>query len=217
MALVGGGIAALLSLLVLSRAIADNPLYRLAQYLLVGVALGYAAAVLVGQTLIGPIRQIATLQAAPETIIVLSIGGVLALLLAPRFGSQRASALANVPLAILFGVGAAIALVGAARGTIVPQLLDTVAHERLVTPDLASLIGAITLIVTVVATLVSFRYARLADQPSRLMAAARGLGRGLILASFGVFLAAAIRTYLAALVTQLESIADWFAQIARTF
>jgi hypothetical protein len=209
MALVGGGIAALLSLLVLSRAIADNPLYRLAQYLLVGVALGYAAAVLVGQTLIGPIRQIATLQAAPETIIVLSIGGVLALLLAPRFGSQRASALANVPLAILFGVGAAIALVGAARGTI--------AYERLVTPDLASLIGAITLIVTVVATLVSFRYARRADQPSRLMAAARGLGRGLILASFGVFLAAAIRTYLAALVTQLESIADWFAQIARTF
>ncbi len=217
MALVGGGIAALLSLLVLSRVIADNPLYRLAQYLLVGVALGYAAAVLVGQTLIAPIRQIATLQAPPATIIVLSVGGALALLLAPRFGSQRASALANIPLAVLFGTGAAIALVGAARGTIVPQLLDTIAQERLAAPDLASLVGVVTLIVTVVATLLSFRYAQRADRPSRLMAAARGLGRGLILASFGVFLAATIRTYLAALVTQLESIADWFAQIARTF
>jgi hypothetical protein len=217
MTLVGGGIAALLSIMVLSRVVADNPLYRVAQYLLIGVALGYVAAVLVGQTLVPPIAQVATLEAPLETIVLLSVAAVLSLLLLTRFGSQRASALANVPLAIIFGVGAAIALIGATRGTIVPQLLDTVAAERLQPPDLASGAGTIALIVATVATLWSFRYAQGGAGPSRFTAAARGLGRGLILATFGVFLAAAVTTYVAALVAQIEAIGDWIAAIASLF
>lgn len=216
-ALVGGGIATLLSIMVLSRAIADNPLYRIAQYLLVGVALGLAGAVVVNQTLVPSLVQAAAGQAPPRTLIVLAIVAVLVVLLATRFGRQRLSALADLPLAVLFGVGAALVLVGAARGTITPMLLDTIALRRLQTEDSAALLGTVILIVTVVITLLSFTYAQRREQASGAAQGVRTIGRGLILAAFGVFLAAAVTTYITALVTQLQAIADWIALLLNQF
>lgn len=214
--LVGGGIATLLSLMVLSRVVGDNPFYRFAQYLLIGVALGYAAAVLVGQTLVPSIVQAASTTSLP-TLIVLGVSALLLLLLATRFGRQRASALANIPLAVLFGVGAAVALVGAARGTILPQLLDTVALRRLQATDVSALAGTIVLVVAVVVTLVSFTYRQRGEKPSGIGFFVRRLGRGLVLATFGVFLASAVTTYLTALVNQIQIIADWFTQVGTLF
>jgi hypothetical protein len=216
-ALIGGGVATVLSLMVLSRAIADNPLYRLAQYLLVGVALGYAAAVLVGQTLVPVILQTTFQPVSLTLVVVLASAVVLTLMLATRFGRQRASSWANIPLAVLFGVGAAIALVGAARGTLVPQLLDTVALRRLQTTDIAALVGTVVLIAAVVITLLSFTYQQRSEQASGLTRMLRGFGRGLVLATFGVFLAAAVTTYLSALVAQLQAMADWFTQLGTLF
>ncbi len=215
--LVGGGVATVLSLMVLSRVLADNPLYRFAQYLLVGVALGYAAAVLAGQTLVpavlGAIGPAPTLPA----LTILGISALLFLLLLTRFGRQRASAWANIPLAVLFGVGAAVALVGAARGTLVPQLLDTIATRRVNTAEPAAVAGTAILFVTVVATLLSFTYRQRGEQPTGAGAAVRNVGRGLVLAAFGVFLAAAVTTYLTALVAQLQAMADWFALLGTLF
>jgi multisubunit Na+/H+ antiporter MnhG subunit len=216
-AIVGGGIATLLSLMVLSRAIVDNPFYRFAQYLLVGVALGYSAAVLVNQTLVPPINQVVLGQATLDTSITLGVSALLLLLLATRFGRQRVSFLANIPLAVLFGIGAAIALVGAIRGTLVPQLLDTIAVRRLQTADIASWIGTISLILAIVVTLLSFTYTQRGETPSRVGKPVRVLGRGLILVAFGVFLSSAVTTYIIALVTQLQAIADWFMLLANLF
>lgn len=214
--LVGGGVATLLSLMVLSRAMGDNPFYRFAQYLLIGVALGYAAAVLVGQTLVPAIMQAASAPSLPA-LIVLGVSALLLLLLVTRFGRQRASALANIPLAVLFGVGGAVTLVGAARGTIVPQLLDTVALRRLQATDVSTLVGSVVLVVAVVVTLLSFTYRQRGVEPSPIGLFVRRLGRGLVLATFGVFLAAAVTTYLTALVNQIQIIADWFTQVGTLF
>lgn len=214
--LVGGAIATLLSIMVLSRAVADNPLYRFAQYLLVGVALGYIASVLVNQTLVPAINQ----AAGPDPLeswIVLGVSGLLLLLLLPRFGRQRGSYLANVPLAVLFGIGAALALYGAARGTLVPQLLDSIALRRFNTTDLAALIGAIVLLVAVIVTLLSFTYTQRGERATALGRGVRGLGRGLILATFGVFLAAVVTTYITALVGQLDAITRWFTLLFSSF
>jgi hypothetical protein len=216
-AIVGGGIATLLSLMVLSRAIVDNPCYRFAQYLLVGVALGYSAAVLVNQTLMPPVNQVIVGQASLGTIVVLSSSAVLLALFATRFGRQRASYLANIPLAVLFGISAAIALVGAGRGTLVPQLLDTIAARRFQGADAAAVAGTTVLILAVVVTLLSFTYAQRGETPSRPGNLLRMIGRGLILVAFGVFLSSAVTTYIAALVTQLQAIADWFTQLAGLF
>lgn len=215
--LVGGGVATLLSLMVLSRVVGDNPFYRFAQYLLIGVALGYAAAVLVGQTLVPTVLQAANGTSSLPALIILGLSALLLLLLTTRFGRQRASALANIPLAVLFGVGAAVALIGAARGTILPQLLDTVAVRRLQTTDVSVIAGTVVLVVAVVITLLSFTYRQRGEQPGRVGYVVRRLGRGLVLATFGVFLAAAVTTYLTALVNQIQIMADWFTQLGALF
>ena len=215
--LIGGGVATVLSFMVLSRIIGDNPLYRFAQYLLMGVALGYAAAVLVGQTIVPAVVQAAATPSSLQPLVTLGISGLLLLLLATRFGRQRASSLANLPLAVIFGVGAAVALIGAARGTILPQLLDTVAQRRLQAADASALAGTIVLVVAVVITLLSFTYRQRGEEPSRFGYLVRRFGRSLVLATFGVFLAAAVTTYLTALVNQIQIIADWFTQLGTLF
>lgn len=207
--LIGGGLATLLFILVLSRVVGNNPLYRLAQHLLIGVSLGYIGAVLVRQSLIPPITQAAIGAASIDTLIVLAISGVLAMLIVPRFGRQRWSHLANLPLALLFGVGAAIALVGAARGTIIPQVLDTIAVRRIIATDIGSAAGILTLLITTIVTLLSFRFVQRGEQPSGAQRGLRALGRTLILAAFGMFFAATVTTYITVLVSQLQQIADW--------
>jgi hypothetical protein len=213
-ALIGGGVATLLSLFVLSRAVADNPLYRFALSLLVGTALGYVAAVLLRSALVPPIAAIIDGRAATDQLVVTIAGLVLGLLVLTRFGRQRSSYLANFPLALLFGVGAALALVGAVRGTIAPQLLDTVRLRGLEGGSLGTQIGAGVLAILTIITLLSFTFTVPAGgdgqaTESRTRQGFRYLGRMLILLTFGVFFAATVRTYIAALVGQIVMIADW--------
>lgn len=212
-ALIGGGVATFLSLCILSRAVADNPLYRFAQTVLIGAALGYIAAVLTRSVLIPPTEAAVTGQATVDQLVVSAIGLLLGLLLLPRFGRQRGSFWANFPLAVLFGVGAALALAGAARGTILPQLLDTVRLGGFA-GDLAAQVGAGVLAALTLVTLLAFTYAlpgAAADAPreGRARRGFRGFGRVLILLTFGVFFAATVTTYIAALVGQVTAISDW--------
>ena len=212
-AVIGGGVAAFLSVCILSRAIVDNPLYRFAQSLLVGVALGYVTAVLVRSAILPPTAALINGTASQSEMIVSGAGLLLGLLLLTRFGRQRRSAWANLPLALLFGVGAALAVIGAVRGTILPQVVDTV-RLRGLTGDVAAQIGAAVLAVLTITTLLAFTYSMRgrADGPVRRGRAGGLLGRFgrlLILAAFGVFFAAAVTTYIAALVGQIQAIAAW--------
>jgi MFS family permease len=217
--LIGGGVATLLSLFVLSRAVADNPLYRFAQSLLIGTALGYVAAVLIRTALVPPSIALLSGAATPQQVAATALGLLLGLILLTRFGRQRGSFWANIPLAVLFGIGAALALVGAVRGTITPQLLDTVRMDGL-GGDLAARIGSGILALLTLITLLTFTYttsARQLDQREGVLRRGlRGIGRLLILLTFGVFFAATIRTYIAALVGRLDAINGWVAALLGT-
>jgi MFS family permease len=219
-ALVGGGIAAFLSLCILSRAIANNPLYRFAQSLLVGTSLGYISAVLIRSAIVPRVTSALTGTAGVAQLVIGAAGILLGLLLLPRFGRQRGSYWANVPLAILFGVGAAVALAGAMRGTLLPQLFDTV-RLRGLTGNLASQIGTVVLAILTVLTLLTFTYTLPARQAQSgeehgLRRGLRGLGRVLILLTFGVFFAATVTTYIYALVGQVDAIRDWLTLLFGT-
>lgn len=214
--LIGGGIAALLSICILSRAIADNPFYRFAQSVLIGTALGYIAAVIVRDVLVLPIDALIFDGASLEQWIPMIAGLVLGMLLITRFGPQWGSHLANYPLALLIGVGAALALVGAVRGTLTPLLLATI-RIPLLTGDLSAQSGGMLLVLLTLTTLLAFRYtssprrAAKGDAPRQLPFAAlvQQASRGAVLVAFGVFFAAAVTTYISALVEQLVVISAW--------
>lgn len=119
-------IAALLTIMVLTYILGDNALFRVATFLFVGVAGGYAGAVawhsVLAPALVAPIANpdLAAIEGGLLTnwLIPVILVGLLALRLVPGVGR-----LGGLPVAILVGVGAASVVGGAITGTLVPQTL----------------------------------------------------------------------------------------------
>lgn len=124
---VGVLVAAALTLITLSYAIGDNPVFRVALYAFIGVAAGYAGAVAVQDVilpqLVYPLVDLAI--GAPQISLVdLGFRVLLSGLLLAKL-SPRTARLGNPVTALLAGVGAALAVGGAAQGTLVPQIAGT--------------------------------------------------------------------------------------------
>ncbi len=203
-------IGVVLTLCVLSRIIwvQHNPLVRFAQYLFVGVSLGYAFVVLYHQVLWPAVFQVSVNLNNTGIVGFYLVPFVLGLLLLPRIaGQQQLSWLANIPLSLLFGVGAALALGGVLVGTLLPQILDTIQ-----VPDgpLSQVLGAVFLAIGVILTLSYFFFTVRSDTGTgRLLAVTSRVGYWLLMVAFGFFFAGALRTYLAALIERLNYLIDW--------
>lgn len=193
-------IAVVLTLMVLSRIFGDNPIFRAAQYLFVGASLGLAFVVSYQQVL-RP-AAIALSGGSSAAIVLYGVPLVLGLLLLPRItGGQSLSWAANIPLALVFGVGAALAVGGAIIGTLLPQILDT---ARPIAGDAAQVAGALVLALGTIVTLSAFYYtAPSGTGGGRVVAAAAAVGHWLLMVAFGFFFAGAIQTYLSALTERL--------------
>lgn len=199
-------VAVVLTLLVLSRVAGDNPLYRLSQYLFIGVSLGFALVVAYHQVLRPAAFEILNATNNLPLLGIRLAPLLLGLLLFTRLGDQRASWLANLPLALLFGVGAALAIGGALSGTLGPQILDTA--NRPLDSSPAALVGNLVLVLGVACTLGSFAFGTGAGTGA-LQRLSRRIGRPLLLLSFGFLFAGAVITYMSALVERLQFIVTW--------
>jgi hypothetical protein len=111
--------AFLLTLMILSYFIGDNPLFRLAVHIFIGVAAGYVAVMVIYQVLLPRIIWPLIFGSWNEKILAL-IPTVLSILLVFKL-SSRLRRLGNIPMAYIAGAGAAIIIGGAIYGTIVAQ------------------------------------------------------------------------------------------------
>jgi len=201
-------IPVLLTLLVFSRLFGDTPAFRLVQYLFVGVALGYAVVVIYHQVLRPAVVDLLLASGQPGLVTLRLIPFVLAALLLTRVsGQQTNSWLANLPLALVFGVGAALVVGGALIGTIMPQVLDATRLD-LSTP--AAILGSLVLFIGSIVTLLSFSFTRSADpRRQRWLDSTARVGRWFLLIAFGFFLAGNVSSYLAALNERLLFVVEW--------
>jgi hypothetical protein len=104
------------TVLVLSYALGDNLLFRLAVHIFIGATAGYAAAVALKDVLIPRLGAMNQTQMMVALIWILLLGMKL-------FGaSPRISRVGNIAAALMVGVGAAVAVGGAIQGTLVPQV-----------------------------------------------------------------------------------------------
>ena len=199
-------IAIVLTIMVLSRIAGDNPLFRIAQYLFVGVSLGLALVVAYHQVLTPAIR---TISRSSEGAIVYGIPLALGLLLLPRITRrQEFSWLANIPLALVFGVGAALAIGGAIIGTLLPQIIDT--SSRPLSGSPAQIAGAIVLAIGTVITLSSFYYTTPKEGPrAQIAGRVATIGHWLLMIAFGFFFASAVQSYMSALTERLGPLIAW--------
>lgn len=201
-------IPVLLTLLVFSRLVGDTPAFRFVQYLFIGVALGYAVVVIYHQVLRPAVIDVLAVSGQPVLATLRLIPFVLAALLLTRVsGQQTASWLANIPLALVFGVGAALVVGGALIGTILPQVLDATRQDM---SSPAAVLGSVVLLIGSIVTLLSFTLTRSPDpNRQRWIESAARVGRWVLLLAFGFFLAGSVSSYLAALNERLLFIVEW--------
>jgi hypothetical protein len=108
----------ILTLAIYSYVVGDNPVYRLAVHLLVGVSAAYAAVIVLRHVMLPVLIEI---RLEPTSAFFWLVPLLLALfLLAKRL--PLVGWLSHATLALIVGAGAAVALVGAVRGTLLPQI-----------------------------------------------------------------------------------------------
>ena len=138
---ISGGVSFFLTVALFSYLIGDNPFYRIAVHLFIGVSVGYAALVVIYQVLtphlILPLTsgdmRLTTLASVPLILFTFLI-----LKLNPKL-----SAFGNISIGYLVGVGAAVAIGGAVIGTIVPQVQMTWTSGDVISRFIVA-VGAIT-------------------------------------------------------------------------
>jgi hypothetical protein len=114
------GVSFVLTLLVFSYLLGENPVFRVVSYIFVGVAAGYIAVVVIYQVLLPRLVWPMINGGSSERLLVLIPLLLSALLLAKM--SARLSPLGNIPMAFLVGVGAAVIIGGAVLGTLIGQV-----------------------------------------------------------------------------------------------
>lgn len=204
----GLGVAAILTLMVYSFLIADNPLFRLAEHLLVGTALGYAVLIVLRRFLV-PTVGIVLSPTSNSLARILTGLGILWGLLLWLWLVRPVRWLASWPLAIVFGVGAALAIGGALMGTLIPQVGAAIVPLRG-----AALLDNLISIVVLLAALVYFFFTIRRDRPwGRVVQGTARFGRWCLMVALGAFLGSRAVSLLSALVERIQFLGQWLQQI----
>lgn len=212
----------LLTLMVFSYLWRDNPLFRMALYIFIGVSAGYAATVVWHYVLVPKLFE--PLQ-DPDQLILLIIPLILSLSLLAKL-SPRISWIGNFAMAVLVGVGAAAALGGALLGTLIPQAqaaMDAfdIRAAASTSDALSGLVGGVVMLAGTVFTLGYFHFSavRAPDGTARrnpVFESIAWVGRIFIAITFGVLFAGVYMAALTAMIERLGFIINFFGQFIGT-
>lgn len=221
--LITGVLSFLFTLLILSYLIGDNPLFRIAVYLFVGVTAGYVASVVWWQVLTPRLftpflPAMLTGSTAEKVFLLVPLFGAVFILMKI---SPRLSKIASITMAFLVGAGAAVIIAGALLGTILPQVGATI---NFFDADLAAtrnvavieVIGNGSIILLGVITSLAYFHFGAKSQPNGttrrfiLIEFLAFIGRIFIGITLGVIFAGVYATALTALIERISSLINFF-------
>ena len=199
-----------LTLMIFSYLLGDNPLYRLALHLFVGALVGYSFGIVLRQVFI--FKILVQLRDKEYIVVAPLILGILLLIK----GLPRHAYIGNFSVAYLVGVGTAVALSGALLGTLVPQIGAT--GRALSLASLASFRDGLLIIVGTVCTLMAFTFTAqrrqgLAGVPAQITGAMAWLGRLFLIFALGIALAGALTASLSIFIGRTQYLMDFFSDI----
>jgi hypothetical protein len=196
----------ILTLFIYSYLVGDNPLYRLAVHLLVGVSAAYAAVVAVREVFLPLAQRLVADPVATDSLLWL-VPLFFALLLLLSW-LRPVAWLADSSVGALVGVGAAVALVGTITGTLIPQVF-LVENNILLAASIAVL------------TVLALLYFQFTGKPgvdgTFAVAGAQRIiaigGRLVLTIAFAALFAGLLATSLALLVERVSFFASWFVEL----
>lgn len=194
----------LLTLMIFSYVWGDNPFFRTASYLFVGVTAGYVAVLLITQVILPRLAWPLLRTSTPTEKTIAAVGVVLALLLLTKLVRPLAW-LGNLPMAYLTGAGAAVVIGGAVLGTIIPQTLDGITAFA---PG-GQLIDGLFMLIGTIATLAYFHFgarSRNGEPPGRgiLVEGLSQAGKVFIGITLGALFAGVMAASLTALIERVD-------------
>ncbi|MGE5222509.1 MAG: hypothetical protein ACM3PY_08735 [Omnitrophica WOR_2 bacterium] len=211
--LVGICLGFILTVFVFSYLVGDNPFFRFAVHVFIGMAAGFAAVMVITNVIWN--QLIALFLKTPGASIYLILPPMLAgvVLLIKLF--PQAARIGNPIMAYLVGAGAATAIGGATLGTIFPQIGATTSLFSLSSPQatsgssLAFLVRGGIILVGTVTTLLYFQFGVKAapDQPARRpewIERLGWIGMIFIAITFGALFAGVYSAALTALIERLQ-------------
>ncbi|HSB03013.1 MAG TPA: hypothetical protein VLE49_20350 [Anaerolineales bacterium] len=215
--IISAALGFLLTVMIFSYLIGDNPLFRIAVNIFIGVASGYAAVVVVYYALVPKIVSLLQTNDIFRFILAV-IPFLLGVTLSAKF-FPRTSWIGNFAMAMLVGVGAATAIGGALLGTLIPQFQAAVGAFDLQSVSglgiAAKLFEGGVMLVGTVFTLAAFHFSagRAADGTPKRLSLIEGLawvGRVFIAITLGALFAGVYMASLTAMIERLSSIIDFF-------
>ncbi len=210
----------LLTILVFSYLLGDNPFFKLAVHIFIGVSAAYVALVTVNNVLIP--RLIVPLFGGSQEERLLSI-----LLFIPSifliFKITPLRRYGNWSVAILVGIGAAAAVGGAITGTLFPQILGTINSVDPSTFAIAGnrwgqIINGLIVVVGTLTTLIYFHFGT-QDIPGRtdkrlpIIERISQIGKIFLSITFGALFAGVFLTALSALIERLSFVWNFLNSI----
>jgi hypothetical protein len=218
--LITGVIAFVFTLMVFSYVFADNPVFRAALHIFIGVSAGYVAAVVWHQVLMPRLVE-PLVNGSLTQRLILVVPVLLGLSLLFKV-SQRAAPLGSAAMAFLVGTGAAVAITGALTGTLFPQFMAAIGQFDLSgSPDLGLMAEqfsyALVALVGTVVTLVYFQFGvrdksetQTSGRRNALMRILAYLGQIFVAVTFGALFAGVFIAALTALIERTDFIINLF-------
>lgn len=202
MDLLSAWIAAFMTLAIYSFLYKDNPVYRFAESLFVGLSLGYEIGIVLHRTIIPNLFQ--KLAADPTRNWYLVIGGLLGIMLYFRY-VPRVSFLGRWALAVYMGYFVGVELMQRLHGDVLPQVKDTMVP--LLPLSLASAQNLLVL-VGVLSVLVYFYFSR---PHTGVLRPISRVGIWFIMVCFGASFGYTVMARVSLLVGRLTFLVDdWF-------
>lgn len=221
--ILGVAVGAILTLVVFSYLIHDTFLFRLAQAIFVGVAIGYGASLIIQNIILKNILLPLYNGDADSMLLLVPLAlGLLLFIFNLSKRGEFGTLMGNLPIAYLLGVGAALALLGALTGTLIPQFLRTFdSVQRSGNP--LDIVNGLVMLIGTAGALLAFRFTTGFQQtPLRLYASVArvwgGIGRGFIFITLGALFAGVLAARVSVLIGQLYFIINDFpAALAQLF
>lgn len=223
---IGAFLGFVLTLLVFSYLIGDNPLFRITLHIFIGVSAGFAAVVAIYNVILPQLLEPIFISNRNEQILAI-FPLILAGLLITKI-SHRFAFIGNLPMSYLVGVSAAVAIGGAVTGTLIPQLLasmnllDVQASQVFDANVGLRLLNGVIILIGTLASLAYFQFGTLSgsSQRNQFQSWIEGIGKiGQIFIAimFGFLFAGIFSAALTALIGRVITSLDFLRGILGLF
>lgn len=195
-------VAALLTLSTFSFLYKDNPFYKFAEHLVVGVSAGYFTMILL-VTSLWP-KLVDSIAAGQYFYI---IPGILGLMMFFRF-SKTKSWLARYPIAIYIGVGAALEMILQLQARVIEQLNATIQMAESIQNGASAgdIINNLIIIVGVVCGLAYFYFSK---EHKGVFGGAATMGIWVLMVGFGASFGYTVMARISLLIDRVQFLGNW--------